>query len=395
MVQVNVINQTKTNNLIITLLIYPEIMKLIKLILALFFVLQNISALAQEFEIYVSDAGNFNNPPWKILKYDENGQNPEVFINQNLAWPQDILFLEDEDIVLISNLNSGNIGRYNASTGAFINNFATNIGGPTRMKIGPDNLLYVLQWSGNGFVLRYELDGTFVDEFTSVGVSQSIGLDWDSNNNLFVSSFGGSFIRKFDQLGNNLGTISGNMNGPTDIWIDSNDNIFVNDWVAGVVRRFNSGGSFLGNFINGLSQPEGVDFLPNGNILLGNGGTGSIRMYNANGTFIQNIVASGSGGLLQPNAVRIRPLNNLSNEDLEIETSILKSNMGTMFHLDSRFNSIIDTIEIFNSIGLSMGKSMLKDEIIWDASNHPVGLYIIKLVTLNGKVHTEKVIVKY
>ncbi len=48
--------------------------------------------VGQDFDIYVSDAGNFNNPPWQILKFDQNGEHPEVFIQQNLAWPQDILF---------------------------------------------------------------------------------------------------------------------------------------------------------------------------------------------------------------------------------------------------------------------------------------------------------------
>jgi hypothetical protein len=72
------------------------------------------TASAQQRAIYVSDAGNFQNPPWQILKFDEDGGNPEVFITQNLAWPQDILFLEEAGTVLISNLNSGRIDRYNA-----------------------------------------------------------------------------------------------------------------------------------------------------------------------------------------------------------------------------------------------------------------------------------------
>ncbi len=70
------------------------------------------------------------------------------------------------------------------------------------MKIGADSLLYVLQWSGNGKVRRYELDGTFVDDFTSVGVTQSIGIDWDNDGNLYVSSYGGDNVRKFDTNGN-------------------------------------------------------------------------------------------------------------------------------------------------------------------------------------------------
>ncbi|HEY6437246.1 MAG TPA: hypothetical protein VIY47_11705, partial [Ignavibacteriaceae bacterium] len=163
------------------------------------------NVFCQDVEIYVSDAGNFSSPPWQILKFDENGENPEVFINTNLAWPQDILFLEDQQVVLISNYNTGRITKYNSSTGIYIEDFASGVGGPTRMKIGADSLLYVLQAAGNGRVRRYRLNGIFVDEFTNIGVPQSIGIDWDSNGNLYVSSYNGDFVRKFDADGNDLG----------------------------------------------------------------------------------------------------------------------------------------------------------------------------------------------
>ncbi|MFM9950992.1 MAG: helix-turn-helix domain-containing protein [Saprospiraceae bacterium] len=51
---------------------------------------------AQNFHVYISDAAGFQNPPWKIFKFDENGANGQVFISDHLAWPQDILFLENE-----------------------------------------------------------------------------------------------------------------------------------------------------------------------------------------------------------------------------------------------------------------------------------------------------------
>jgi len=60
------------------------------------FLLITSNVFCQTTEIYVSDAGNFSSPPWKILKFDENGENPEIFINTNLAWPQDIVFLEEQ-----------------------------------------------------------------------------------------------------------------------------------------------------------------------------------------------------------------------------------------------------------------------------------------------------------
>lgn len=268
---------------------------------------------APRTDIYVSDAGNLGSPPFKIFRFDENGENAEVFISQNLAWPQDILFLEDQEVVLISNLNSGNINRHNANTGEFIDSFATGISGPTRIKIGSDNLLYVLQWSGNGIVLRYQLDGTFVDQFTDVGVTQSIGLDWDSSGNLYVSSFNngsGGFVRKFDPSGNDLGIfINNSLQGPTNIWFDDTGNLAVNDWQAGTVKSFDSNGTLLNTLIQGLSQPEGIAFLSNGNFLIGNGGTGAVKMYDSNNNFIEDLVSRGSGGLLTPNAVVLRKVN--------------------------------------------------------------------------------------
>ena len=280
-------------------------MKYIILITSVFLAASN--AFCQGLDIYVSDAANFATPPWKILKYDENGENPETFIDQNLAWPQDILFLEGTNTVLISNLNTGNITRYNAQTGAYIDVFAAGIGQPTRMKIGADNLLYVLQWGGNGKVRRYQLDGTFVDEFTNTGVTQSIGLDWDSGGNLYVSSFSGKSVRKFNSSGIDQGDfISSDLRGPTNIWFDSNGDLLVSDYSGTAIKRFNSSGTFLNDFIGGLSNSEGVAIYPNGDILIGNGASSSVKMYNSAGMYLEDIVPGLSGGLQTPNAVVLR-----------------------------------------------------------------------------------------
>lgn len=314
----------------------------------------------QNIEVYVSDAGNFSNPPWKILKFDGNGENPQLFINDQLAWPQDIVFLEDQQVVLISNLNSGRITKYNSSTGVYIENFATGIFGPTRMKIGEDSLLYVLQWSGNGKVRRYELDGTYVGEFTNVGVPQSIGLDWDSNGNLFVSSYSGDNVRKFDSNGNDLGLIvASNLAGPTNIWIDENDNLFVLDYDGTAVKKFNSNGAFQNNFITGLSQCEGVDFFSNGNILIGNGATHSVKMFDSNGVYIKDFIPNGSGGLMTPNAVVIRESNPVSVQDessLNKFDFILEQNYPNPFNSSTKISwqspvSGRQTLKIFDVLG--------------------------------------------
>lgn len=80
---------------------------------------------APRTEIFVSEVENLNDPPYKILRYFADGSYSEVFTNQNLAWPQDIVILEDQEVVLISNLNTGRITKYNLNTGGYIENFAT------------------------------------------------------------------------------------------------------------------------------------------------------------------------------------------------------------------------------------------------------------------------------
>ena len=162
-------------------------MKKILLPIILYLLLYSF-AIGQNYDLYVCDGGNFNLPPWQILKFDETGDNGEVYIDQELSWPQDIVFIENQGVVLISNLSTGRITKYEADNGVYIENFATNIAGPTRMKIGKDSLLYVLQWGNEGKVLRFNLDGTLVDEFTSTGITNGIGLDWDMDGNLFVST---------------------------------------------------------------------------------------------------------------------------------------------------------------------------------------------------------------
>jgi hypothetical protein len=134
-------------------------------------------------------------------------------------------------------------------------------------------------------------------------------MDWDSEGNLYVSSYDGQLVRKFDTNGLDQGNlIVTNLAGPTNTWFDDNGDIFVSDYDGGAVRRFSAEGVFLGDFIQGLSQSEGVDFLPNGNILIGNGGTSSVKMFTPAGTYIEDIIPSQSGNLKQPNVIVVRKI---------------------------------------------------------------------------------------
>lgn len=359
------------------------------LVLSLF----SITLHSQDFDVYVSDAGNFNNPPWQILKFDSTGNNPVSFINSNLNWPQDILFMEDSNVVLISNLESNSIARFDAQTGAFLSIFASSISGPTRMKIGPDGLLYVLQWSGNGLVKRYELNGNYVDDFTAVSVTQSIGLDWDQSGNLYVSSYNGDHIRKFDTAGVDLGLfVNSNLAGPTNIWFDNLGQLFVSDYDGASLKRFDSIGAFLGVYISGLANSEGIAHLPNGNLLVGNGATHSVKMYDPTGLFIQDFIANGSGSLLTPNAVVIRFKENISiEEEKEVDIDFIFPNMGSLFQVEDDFGLRASGIEIRDEIG----RLIYNSEILnWDANSIPEGFYLATLIFKDGQKLNQKIQVK-
>lgn len=348
----------------------------------------------QAYEIYVSDAGNFDKPPWQILKVTEDGQKVEVFTTENLAWPQDILFLEDQGVVLISNLTTGRISRHDIETGDFIDFFAANISGPNRMKIGPDSLLYVLQWSGNGLVLRYDLKGKFIDRFTDVSVSSAIGIDWDQDGNLYVSSYDKGYVSKFDQQGNHLGfLINTNLIGPTNLWFDKNGDLLVHDYKARSVKRFGPDGQYKGIFMSGLLNPEGIDQFPNGNFLIGNVGTSAVKLFDADGKFIRDYFPAKSQSLIAPNAVRIRSVGTSSTTKQVKESQLIKPNVGKSFYFDSDAHEF-SQMEVFNILGRRVDQTEIKGELAWEAGHVPDGPYILKATTSKDVSYVQQVIVK-
>ena len=107
----------------------------------------------RQFNFFLSDSEN-------LMKTEKQ----VVFTNQKLSTStQDIVVLERRNSIIVSNLNSGKITEYDVETGSILVILLQGISVLTRMKIGADSLLYVLQWQGNGGVLRYDLEGNLVD----------------------------------------------------------------------------------------------------------------------------------------------------------------------------------------------------------------------------------------
>lgn len=219
------------------------------------------------------------------------------------------------------------------------------------MKIGKDGLLYVLQWSGNGKVKRYDLEGNWIDDFTKTAVPTSIGIDWDSSGNLYVSSYSSKYVEKFNADGESLGKfIASGLSGPTNIEFDEDGNLLVLDYDAGVVRKFDKNGNKISDLTTGVGQCEGLHLLQNGNLLVGVGSKSSIKEYNKNGQFIKDVVLQGNLGLKTPNAVVVRPVSTKTINP-KYSNAWLYSCSGNECTPNKELIQSIESVEIYNSTG--------------------------------------------
>ncbi|HAT65294.1 MAG TPA: hypothetical protein DCS66_11945 [Flavobacteriaceae bacterium] len=376
-------------------------MKATKFILSVFTILLTMTISAQTSHyIYVSDAGNFNIPTSQVLRYDLDGSNPQVFISsddfaaQGVGWPQDILFLEDQGVVLISCLIGNKITKHDASTGAYLEDFAAVPGGPTRMKIGPDNTIYVVQWSNSdNKVLRFEQDGTPLGEYTDTGVGRSVGLDFDLVGNMYVGSYGSNTVTKFDSSGISQGVlIDTQLSGPTNVLVEQGGTILVLNWNGGNIERFDNNGNHIETFTTSVTQPEGIAIHPvTFNYVVGNGGPGQIDEFSNDGSFVGSIVSSGSGGLLQPNAVVFRDAT-LAIKDFKKSKVLVSPTMGSDFKLNTIETQLLDSIEVFTILGQKVD-TIANTQDFWSASKLSEGIYIL-VAKQGANTFTQKIMVK-
>lgn len=119
----------------------------------------------------------------------------------------------------------------------------------------------------------------------STGYNTASGNDFDSQGNLFQSSFDGKFISKIDQSGNTEKFVSHNLiTGPVGIAIDNMDNLFVADYRSNKILKITKDKSVT-VFSNSthLDGPNGLDFDSNGNLYVSNWNNSKIVKISAIG----------------------------------------------------------------------------------------------------------------
>jgi streptogramin lyase len=332
-----------------------------------------------QYDILVSSGSGASSA---IKRFDANGTFLGNFVAPGttpLDWPQDIVFVNNRTEMLVSGLNNNAIFRFDGLTGALIDTFATNVSGPTRMKIGPDNYLYVLEWSGGNRVMRYDTTGIFIDTFTNQGVPASIGLDWDLSGNLYVSSYGGNSITRFDANGDFDAVVQSGpslLEGPTNIWFLDNGEMIALAWNGNRAVKYGIGFTNETEFISSISKPEGYVYLPNGDLLIGSGGgASSIRRFDAAGNSLGSF-ASGFG-LSNPNALYLLPTT------LGLPTSTLPANftvqptVGTVFQLQADPMTVQDSFVLYSNEGQEIQTFRIAEDGYFDLSHLADGHYYL------------------
>lgn len=230
-----------------------------------------------------------------------------------LGKPQDLFFHPEQNILLVTGIENESILQYDATTGEFLGPFSKGyrLDHPTKMRIGPDGMIYVSQWGENqNRIARFGLDGQFVDEFTATGVPNACGLSWDQEGQLYVSSYAdgrSGAVHRFDTTGRFLGIFSDSLHlkGPVGLWQDQDQDWLVTDWTSGKVERFNQDGVYQSTFIEGLTRLEGHTFDAQGNIYLCDWQENVINRYHPDGNLHSRLIST--GGLKAPNSILIAP----------------------------------------------------------------------------------------
>lgn len=286
--------------------------------------------------------------------------------------------------LLVSSYKTDSVLRYDATTGAFVDEFIPHRDGglnqPWGIVIGPrDHDVYVStgHFQGPGqikAVLRYDgATGAFLDEFVQRGrLSQPGAAVFGPDGNLYVSDSlpAQGRVARFDgttgaYLGDFVPAGSGGLGHPVNLVFGPSGrgagglDLYVNDEDTGNILRYDgTTGAFRGVFVpggsGGLGTPSGFVFVPDGNFYVADAGffgsTPAVLRYlgpagPTPGAFMGAFVPAGGGGLLQPFGVLFGPdRNGDGRQDLYVTSTELDATSLVTSRRDSSSVKVYDGV---------------------------------------------------
>ncbi|MCP5033421.1 MAG: tandem-95 repeat protein [Actinomycetia bacterium] len=232
------------------------------------------------------------------------------------ATDEDGTYLLNE--LLVPSFTGDEVFRFAPTTGSFLQRFGV-ADDPIEALIGPDGRLYVSGDVSNN-VMRYDAQtGAFVDEFVAAasgGLDSAQGLAFGADGHLYVGGWVGDRVMRYDGTSGAFIDVfaSGTMNGPYDVLFGPDSNLYVTSYISDEVIRFDgTTGAFMDVFVaagsGGLDSPEQAVFGPDGNLYVASYDSGQIiRFDGTTGAFIDVFVATGGAGDLdQPSGLAFGP----------------------------------------------------------------------------------------
>ena len=199
----------------------------------------------------------------------------------------DLLF-EPSGNILVLDIVSANVRRYNGITGEYMGDFigTNSLSGfsPKYMEYGPDGNLYVVGNGGSGNRVK-RFDGTtgqVMSDFVAAGnggLGAGQGLVFHDDGFLYVSNGVGNNILRYDDTTGAFDktfvttAANGGLNNPHSLRFGPDGNLYVASRNTNSVKRYDGvSGAYIDDFVapnsggspgtGGLNQPAGLVFVP-------------------------------------------------------------------------------------------------------------------------------------
>jgi outer membrane protein assembly factor BamB len=191
-----------------------------------------------------------------------------------------LVFVDAADAgLLVAAFNSHSVASY-ADDGAYLGDFVTSgsggLSGPEGLVIGPDGNLYVSSLN-NSQILRFNgTTGAFIDVFASGGTFLPQGLVFGPDGNLYVAGGGSHNVARYNGvtgefIDNFVAPNSGGLEEADGIGFGADGNLYVAGSISKQIHRYDGAtGAPLGSVVLGFG-PSGFAIGPDGDLFIAKG----------------------------------------------------------------------------------------------------------------------------